>query len=105
MGLLVTLHRKLLHGSGGEPQACLGALEPLLGLVAVGDVLAPRDVEAVPVEVVGVFDQELADRAEVTLDPVQVAGVGGGGDELDVVCGRPLPDRRRPVAGEVVLNQ
>jgi predicted TIM-barrel fold metal-dependent hydrolase len=42
--------------------------------VAVGDVAGERECEGVPVEVVGVADDELADRREVALDGVQVAG-------------------------------
>jgi hypothetical protein len=56
--------------------------------VAVGDVSGECAREGVPVEVVGVADDELADRGEVALDGVQVAGVGRGRDELDLVGGR-----------------
>ena len=104
---LITLHSKLSHGSGGEQEAFARARESLLaalGLVAVADVCRHREAEAVPVEVVGVLDDELADGAEVALNSVQVAGVGGGRHELDVVLGCPRPDRGRPVAGEVVLD-
>src|SRR5438034_10810830 len=85
-------HRKLGHGSGGELQfagwfdgatlAPLGSVElalcPLGGAVAVADVLGERVAEGVPVEVVGVLADELVDRAEGGLDPVEVAGVGRG---------------------------
>jgi len=43
--------------------------------------------ECVPVEVVGVADDELAERGEVALDRVEVAGVGRGRDKLDPVAG------------------
>ena len=56
-----------------------------VGAVAVGDVAGEREREGVPVEVVGVFDDELADRQEVALDAVEVAGVGRRRNELDVV--------------------
>jgi acetyltransferase-like isoleucine patch superfamily enzyme len=38
--------------------------------VAVGDVAGEGVVEGVPVQVVGVLDDELADRQEVALDAV-----------------------------------
>ena len=55
--------------------------------VAVGEVASEREREGVPVEVVGVAHDELADHREVALDGVQVAGVGRGRDELDPVGG------------------
>src|SRR3990172_2131035 len=105
--LLVTLHRKRLHRLGGEAEVVAPAGEPLvspLGLVAVADVLGHRVTEAVPAEVVAVLYHQLADRAEVALDPIQVARVGRSGDELDVALVGPDADRGRPVAGEVVLD-
>src|SRR6266516_899392 len=104
---LVTLHLKLRHRSGGEAQPFRCSLEPQLasfGVVAVADVVAHREREAVPVEVVGVLDHEFADCAEVALDPVQVAGVGRCRDELDVAALGPRADRGLPVAGEVGLD-
>src|SRR5438445_5416738 len=97
--LLVTLHRKRGHGSGGELElagrvggsalASVGGFEfaPFAfgGAVAVADVVGERVAEGVPVEVVGVLADELVDRAEGGLDPVEVAGVGWGRHELDVV--------------------
>ena len=41
---------------------------------------------------VGVLDDELADRGEVRLDPVEEAGVGRGEDQLDVVVLGPGAD-------------
>jgi hypothetical protein len=55
--------------------------------VAVGDVAGQRERERVPVDVVGVGDDELRQRGEVALDGVQIAGVCGCGDQLDVVGG------------------
>ena len=116
---LVTLHPKRLHRLGSERQRgerlLFGAAaQPLLGFdlalgsrfgcIAVPDMLGHGEAEARPVEVVGVLADELVDRAEMALDPVQEAGVGGRGDELDVAGVRPGADRRRPVAGEVVLD-
>jgi len=54
-----------------------------LGRVAVTDVLTHGVVEGVPTGVVGVGADELVD-SEVALDPVEKAGVGGGGDKLDL---------------------
>ena len=71
--------------------------------VAVGDVAGEREREGVPVEVVGVAHDELADDREVTLDWVQIAGVGWGRDELDPVGGGVGPDIGGPVGREVVL--
>ena len=68
------------------------------------DVAGQRPREGVPVDVVGVVDDELADREEVTFDGVQIAGVGRGGVELDLVGGRVVADVRRPVGREVVLD-
>jgi hypothetical protein len=50
-----------------------------VGAVAVGDVVSDGALGGVPVAVVGVVEDELLDRAEVALDPVEVAGVGGVG--------------------------
>ena len=63
---------------GGDPAVGVAA-------VAVGDVVRQCALGGVPVGVVGVVEDELLDRAEVALDPVQVAGVGGGRDKLDPV--------------------
>jgi hypothetical protein len=43
-----------------------------VGSVAVGDVAGEGVRERVPVEVVGVLDDELADRQEVALDAVEI---------------------------------
>src|SRR3954471_4266114 len=72
--------------------------------VAMADVAGERPGKRVPVDVVGVVDHELADREEVTLDRVEVAGVGRGRDELDPMAGGERVDVRGPVGGQVVLN-
>ncbi len=77
-----------------------GAVRP----VAVLDVAGQRPGEGVPVDVVGVVDDELADREEVALDGVEVAGVGRGGNQLDLVGGGEGADVRCPVGREVVLD-
>ena len=65
----------------------LGVGEALVAVwsVAVGDVSGEGQCEGVPVGVVGVLDDELADRQEVAFDAVQEADVGRGGHEFDVV--------------------
>jgi hypothetical protein len=95
VGLLGTLHRKL-HRSGGDGELALegGDAAVAVGSVAVLDVAGEGMREAVPVEVVGVVDDELGDRAEARLDAVEVAGVGGDRDEFDVVVGGELADAR-----------
>src|SRR5215216_596488 len=75
-----------------------------MGAVAVADVAGERPGEGVPVDVVGVVDDELADREEVALDGVEVAGVGGGRDELDPRGGGEGADVGGPVGAEVVLD-
>src|SRR4051794_22844437 len=82
---------------GGDPTVAVGA-------VAVGDVVGESALSAGPVSVVGVVEDELLDRAEVALDPVQVAGVGGGGDQLDPVGVGERADVGGPVGAEVVLD-
>src|SRR5207244_7342680 len=95
-------------GFGGSALAAFGGFEfapfALGGAVAVADVVGERVGEGVPVEVVGVLADELVDRAEGALDPVQVAGVGRGGHEFHVVGGGPGADLGRPMAGEAVLD-
>lgn len=71
--------------------------------VAVGEVACEGVGECVPVQVVGVLDDELADRQEVALDAVQVAGVGRSRHELDVVARGVSADVGGPVGREVVL--
>src|SRR5215207_3370577 len=95
------------HRSGGDQESAFGLDQALVAVrsVAVGDVVGHRLGERVPVGVVGVLDDELADRPEVALDAVQKAGVGRGEDQLDVGLGGPLADRRRLVGGEVVGDQ
>ena len=113
---LVTLHRKRRHGSGGECElgcgfggsalASLGGFEfaagAFGGAVAVADVVGECVAEGVPVEVVGVFADELVEGAEGGLDPVEVAGVGRGRYQLDVVGVGVAADVGCPVAGEAV---
>jgi hypothetical protein len=60
--------------------------------------------EGFRVEVVGVLADEHVERAEGGLDPVEVAGVGGGRHELDVVGVSEGPNLRCPVAGEAILD-
>src|SRR5436190_18486554 len=84
-------------GSGGElelgrfggalaPSCCFDSAPFALGgAVAMTDVVGERVAEGVAVEVVGVLADELVERAEGRLDPVQVAGVGRGRNQLDVV--------------------
>src|SRR3954453_2688452 len=72
--------------------------------VAVADVAGERPGEGVPAEVVGVVDDELVDREEVALDGVEVAGVGGGRDELDPRGGGEGADVGGPGGREVVLD-
>jgi hypothetical protein len=66
------------HCSGGDAASAFEVCEALVSVfaVAVGDVVCEGVSEGVPVGVVGVFDDELADRQEVALDPVELAGVG-----------------------------
>ena len=66
--------------------------------VAVLDVAGQGPGEGVPVDVVGVVDDELADREEVALDGVQIAGVGRRGHQLDAVGRGERADVRCPVA-------
>lgn len=73
----------------------------VVAAVAVGDVVGERFLGGVPVGVVGVVEHELLDRAAVALDPVQIAGVGRGRDQLDPVGGGELADVGGPVGGEV----
>jgi hypothetical protein len=92
--------------SGGYPVAALEGGDAAVGVwaVAIGDVVSERALGVGPVEVVGVVEDELLDRAEVALDPVQVAGVGRGRDQLDPVGGSERTDVGRPVGREVVLD-
>ena len=53
--------------------------------VAVGDVIGDGFAGGVPVGVVAVLEYELLNRPEVAFDPVQVAGIGRGRDQLDLV--------------------
>ncbi len=86
--------------TGFELADAFGAVRP----VAVLDVAGQRPGEGVPVDVVGVVDDELCDREEVALDGVEVAGVGRGGNQLDLVGGGEGADVRCPVGREVVLD-
>src|SRR3972149_5171554 len=87
--------------SGGDAVSCLSGGDAAVAVVcvSVADVMGERISECVPVEVVGVTDDELAESGEVTLDWIQVAGVGRGRNELDPVRGREGADRRDPVGG------
>ncbi len=106
MGLPGRLHPKP-HGSGCDQESALGLEQPLVavGSVAVVDVVGHRLLDGHPVGVVGVVDDELVDRPEVTLDPIQEAGVGRGEDQFDVVLLGPGPDVGGLVGGEVVGDQ
>src|SRR5207253_4481567 len=92
--------------SGGDAVSCFGSGDSAVAVVAVAvaDVVGERVSECVPVEVVGICDDELGERGEVALDRVEVAGVGRGRDELDLVGGGEGADRGYPVGGEVVLD-
>ena len=68
--------------------------------VAVGDVAGESVGEGVPVDVVGVLDDELADREEVALDGVEVAGIGRCRYRLDVVSASERADVGRPVGAD-----
>jgi hypothetical protein len=105
VGLEVRLDLKL-HGSGGDAVFGFGGGESAVAVisVAVGDVAGERECEGVPVEVVGVANDELADRCEPAFDGVEVAGVGRGRDELDAVVRREAADVGGPVGREVVLD-
>ena len=67
--------------SGGDLVAGFEEADAFVAVrsVAVADVAGERAGEGVPVDVVGVVDDELGDREEVALDRVEVAGVGRGG--------------------------
>lgn len=95
-----------LHRLGGDLVSSFEVEDALVAVraVAVADVAREGVVEGVPVQVVGVLDDELADRLEVALDAVEVAGISRRRDELDVVGLREGPDVRRPVGAEVVLD-
>jgi hypothetical protein len=98
------LHREL-HRSGGDHELALGDAAVAVGAVAVPDVGGECVRERVPVEVVGVVDDELGDWPEVRLDPGEVAGVGGQGDELEVVVVGEGANVGRPIGREVVLDR
>ena len=76
-----------MNGSCGDSVFAFEGSDPavMVASVAVGDVVRERLLGGVPVGVVGVVEDELLDRAEVALDPVQIAAVGRGRDELDAV--------------------
>src|SRR3954469_10822475 len=86
--------------TGFEEAVAFGAV----GAVAVLDVAGQGPGEGVPVEVVGVVDDELGDREEVALDGVEVAGVGRGRHQLDAMGGGERADVRGPVGAEAVLD-
>src|SRR5439155_9218770 len=92
--------------SGGDPVFgfCGGDSPVAVVCVSVADVVGERVAEGVPVEVVGVADDGLAEGGEVAFDRVEVAGVGRGRDELDLVGGGVGADRRYPVGRQVVLD-
>src|SRR5207244_8927778 len=89
-------------GFGGSALASVGGFEfaPFAfgGAVAVADVVGERVAEGVPVEVVGVLADELVDRAEGGLDPVEVAGVGLGSARARC-CWRRRSDGSRASSG------
>ena len=60
------------HRLGGDLVSALEVDEAVRAgrAVAVGDVAGQRERERVPVEVIGVLDDELADRQKVTFDAV-----------------------------------
>jgi hypothetical protein len=72
----------------GDAVFGFGGRDPAVAVVAVSvaDVAGERVSEAVPVEVVGVRDDEFAECGEVALDRVEVAGVGWSRDELDLLA-------------------
>ena len=74
--------------AGFEDGHALGAVGP----VAVLDVAGQSPGERVPVDVVGVVDDELGDREEVALNGVEVAGIGRRGHQFDLVCRRERAD-------------
>lgn len=86
--------------TGFEEADAFGAVRP----VAVLDVAGQRPSEGVPVDVVGVVEDELADREEVALIGVEVAGIGRRGDQLGAVGSGEGAGVRRPVGREVVLD-
>src|SRR6266540_3747920 len=92
--------------SGGDAVSRFGGGDAAVAVVAVSvaDVVGERVCEGVPVEVVGVCDDELGQRGEVIFDRVEVAGGGWGRDELDPVGGGEGADRRYPVGREGVLG-
>jgi len=92
--------------SCGDAVAVLGGDEASVAVIAVAvvDVAGQGEREGVPVQVVGVGDDELAQRGEVTLDGVEIAGVRRRSDELDVVRVGERADRWCPVRLEVVLD-
>ena len=102
---LVSLGR-VWHGSGCDLAAAFEGDEALVAVfaVAVEDVAGEGVREGVPVEVVGVLDDELADRQEVALDAVQIAGVGRRRDQFDVVGVSERADVGGSVRREVVLD-
>ncbi len=71
MPLLQTLHPKH-HDSGGDQQLGLGRGDSSIAVwsVAVTHVLSEGKGKRIPIQVVGVVDDELCNRAEVALDPV-----------------------------------
>ena len=79
---------------------CFGGSDAAVAVVAISiaDVVGERVTEGVPVEVVGVADDELAEGGEVALHRVQVAGVSGSRDELDLVRGGEGADRGTQLA-------
>src|SRR3954470_21091814 len=91
---------------GGDLVAGFEAADAFVAVrsVAMLDVAGERPGKGVPVEVVGVVDDELADREEVALDRVEVARVGRCGNELDLVGLGKGSDVRRPVGAEAVLD-
>src|SRR5215218_1037074 len=92
--------------SGGDLVAGFEDADALVAVWAVAmlDVASEGPGERVPVEVVGVVDDELADREEVALDGIEVAGVGRRRDQLDLVGGSDGANVGGPVGRQAVLD-
>jgi hypothetical protein len=88
VSILRTWHLNL-HRVGGDGEFALtvGEAAVAVGSGTVTDVVGMGVQEGLPVEVVGVVDNELGDGSEVRLEAVEVADVCGQRDMLDVVVG------------------
>lgn len=72
--------------------------------VTVGDVVGNGGLCGQRAGIVGVVDHEFLAGADLGLDALQVAGVGRGRDELDLVFAGVGADVGRPVGRQVVLD-